>query len=63
MKAKRHKLYGIIFRSRVGNRIIGELWNFAGFGEHNEIIFENKRTGEFFKIPESEKRNYLIWEI
>ena len=66
MKLKQKKaLYGIIFLSRVGRRVISGLWRFGGKGENGELVFVNGTgdAGEVFKIPENEMDRYLIWEI
>lgn len=64
MKLKKSKWYGLVLRSRVGNRIVGGLWRFAGMGTSGEMIFTGKGdAGEMIKIREEERRNYLVWEV
>lgn len=59
---KKRVLYGIIFMSRVGRRVIGNLWRFEGRAENGDLVF-GTIDGGTFKIPENEARNYLVWKV
>ena len=59
---KKQVWYGIIFMSRVGRRVIGNLWRFEGRAENGDLVF-GTAGGDTFKIPENESSRYLIWKI
>lgn len=66
MKLKQKRaIYGIIFLSRVGRRVISGLWRFGGRMEDGSLVFVDGTgdAGTIFKIPEAEAKQYLIWEI
>lgn len=68
MKLKKSRWYGIMVRTRVGNRAVGALWRFIGTSTTGDLVFSGGGYGapcgpeEFFKIPEDERSRYLVFE-